>query len=165
MREEVILVDAHDEQVGTAEKLDAHRKGILHRAFSILIFNSKGEMMLQQRAKTKYHCGGLWSNACCGHPRPGETVEKAAKRRLMEEMSFVCELSKIFEYVYRVKLDKGMNEHEFLHVYKGVFDGVPKLNPVEADDWKWMDVNELKKDVNLNPKNYSPWFKLTLERL
>ncbi len=165
MIEHIILVDKEDMQVGVGEKLDTHRKGILHRAFSVFIFNSKGEMMLQKRAVTKYHGGGLWTNACCGHPRPGEDLMAAMKRRLKEEMGFECKLEKMFDYIYKVDLDKGMMEHEFLHVYKGVFDGVPKLNPEEADDWKWMSLQDVKSDVKNNPDMYTPWFKLSLERL
>jgi len=163
--ESLILVDEKDNQVGTCEKLAAHQQGKLHRAFSILVFNSKGEMMLQRRAKTKYHCGDLWTNTCCGHPRPGEDLLAAARRRLKEEMGFDCELHKLFDYIYKVKLDNGMTEYEFLHVYKGIFDGVPKINPEEADDWKWADVGRIRKAVSLNPIEYSPWFRLTLERL
>jgi isopentenyl-diphosphate delta-isomerase len=165
MTEFVILVDEKDNQIGTGEKLDTHKKGILHRAFSIIIYNTKGEMMLQLRAKTKYHGGGLWTNACCGHPRPGEDLMAAMKRRLREEMGFECELTKMFEYIYQVKLDKGMTEHEFLHVFKGTFDGVPNLNPEEADDWKWISMKDLKTDMKKNPQNYTPWFKLSMARL
>lgn len=165
MTEFVILVDEKDNQIGTGEKLDTHRQAKLHRAFSIFVFNSKGEMMLQLRAKTKYHGGGLWTNVCCGHPRPGEPVEQAAIRRLKEEMGFECQLTKIFDYIYKVPLDKDMNEHEFLHVFKGTFDGVPKLNPEEADDWKWISMNDLREDMKKNPQNYTPWFKLSMERL
>jgi isopentenyl-diphosphate delta-isomerase len=165
MREEVILVDDKDRQVGAGEKLDTHRKGILHRGFSIFIFNSKGEMMLQKRAMMKYHGAGLWSNACCGHPRPGEDLMSAMKRRLREEMGFECKLERMFDFIYKVQLDKGMMEHEFLHVYKGIFDGVPKVNPDEADDWKWVSMDDLRKDMGENPDSYSAWFKLSMEKL
>jgi isopentenyl-diphosphate delta-isomerase len=165
MTEFVILVDEKDNQIGTGEKLETHRQAKLHRAFSILIYNSKGEMMLQLRAKTKYHGGDLWTNVCCGHPRPGEAVEQAAHRRLKEEMGFDCPLTKIFDYIYKVSLDKGMNEHEFLHVFKGIFDGVPKLNPEEADDWKWVSMKDLREDMGKNPQNYTPWFKLSMEKI
>ncbi|MEM3154345.1 MAG: isopentenyl-diphosphate Delta-isomerase [Candidatus Woesearchaeota archaeon] len=165
MAEQVILVDQEDNEIGIGEKLETHRQAKLHRAFSIFIFNSRKEMMLQLRAKNKYHGGGLWTNTCCGHPRPGETVEKAAKRRLKEEMGFECELTKMFDYIYKVSLDKSMNEHEFLHVFRGVYDGVPMLNPDEADDWKWMSVSDVKADIRKNPHNYTPWFKLSMERI
>ena len=163
MTEVVILVDEKDKQVGVGEKLETHRKGILHRGFSVFIFNSKGEMMLQKRAMTKYHGAGLWSNACCGHPRPNEDLMVAMKRRLREEMGFGCELQRMFEYVYKVNLDKGMMEHEFLHVYKGVFDGTPKVNPEEADDWKWISMEELRDDLKKHFEKYSAWFKLSLK--
>jgi isopentenyl-diphosphate delta-isomerase len=165
MIEQIILVDKNDNQVGVGEKLDVHIKGSLHRAFSVFIFSSKGEMMLQKRAVTKYHGGGLWTNTCCGHPRPGEDVRSAAMRRLKEEMGFSCYLQKMFDYVYKVKLDKGMTEHEFLHVYRGTYDGTPVLNPLEADGWKWVNVQELKNDIKTNPETYTPWFKLSMEKL
>ncbi len=165
MIEQIILVDKNDNQVGVGEKLDVHIKGSLHRAFSVFIFNSKGELMLQKRAVTKYHGGGLWTNTCCGHPRPDEDVRSAAMRRLKEEMGFSCYLQKMFDYVYKVKLDKGMTEHEFLHVFRGTYDGKPVLNPLEADGWKWVDVKELKNDIKKNPGIYTPWFKLSMEKL
>ena len=165
MTEQIILVDKEDQQVGTGEKIDVHKKGLLHRAFSVWVFNSKRELMLQQRAKTKYHSGGLWTNTCCGHPRPGESVLTAAKRRLNEEMGFECDLAKMFDYIYKVPLDKGMNEHEFLHVYKGVFNGIPRPNPEEADSWKWVSVEEVRADIKKHPENYTPWFKLSMEKI
>jgi isopentenyl-diphosphate delta-isomerase len=165
MVEQIILVDEKDTQVGIGEKLDVHQKGLLHRAFSIFIYNSKGEMMLQKRAKSKYHCGGLWTNTVCGHPRPGESLDQAAVRRLYEEMGFRCSLTKVLEYRYTVKFDNGLTENEFLHVYKGFFDGIPKVNPGEADDWKWINVDVLKKDLRENPDNYTYWFKLSMEKL
>ncbi|VVB81817.1 Isopentenyl-diphosphate Delta-isomerase [uncultured archaeon] len=163
--ESVILVDENDKELGVGEKLETHQRALLHRAFSILVFNSKGEMMLQQRAKSKYHCGGLWSNACCGHPRPGESLADAAKRRLREEMGFECALQEIKTFIYKVKFDNGLTEHEFLHVFKGLFDGFPKINPAEADDWKWIGMQELKNDIEQNPDKYSYWFKLILRKL
>ncbi|MBW2969766.1 isopentenyl-diphosphate Delta-isomerase [Candidatus Woesearchaeota archaeon] len=165
MKEFVILVDENDTEIGSCEKLECHEKALLHRAFSILVFNSKNEIMLQQRAKSKYHCGGVWSNTCCGHPRPGESIEAAAKRRLMEEMGFECPLSEIKTFIYKIKFDNGLTEHEFLHVFKGLFDGVPVPNPEEADSWKWIAMGELKKDIKENPDKYSYWFKLILEKL
>ena len=165
MTEHVIIVDEKDNQIGIGEKLETHRLAKLHRAFSIFIFNSKGHMMLQKRAITKYHGGGLWTNACCGHPRPNEDLMAAMKRRLREEMGFECKLEKMFDYIYKVPLDKGMNEHEFLHVYKGVYDGVPKLTPEEADGWKWSSLQDLREDVKSDPEIYTPWFKLSIERI
>jgi len=165
MIEHVILVDEKDNQIGIGEKLETHRLAKLHRAFSILIYNTKGDMMLQLRAKTKYHGGGLWTNACCGHPRPGEDLMAAMKRRLREEMGFECSLTKMLDYIYKVPLDKGMHEHEFLHVYKGIYDGVPKLNPEEANNWKLISMKELREDIKKNAQNYTPWFKLSMEKL
>ncbi len=165
MKEFVILVDDKDKELGSCEKLEAHERALLHRAFSILVFNSKGELMLQQRAKSKYHCGGLWSNTCCGHPRPGESLADATKRRLMEEMGFECPLSEVKTLIYKVKFDNGLTENEFLHVFRGVFDCRPKINPDEADDWKWISMGKLKKDIQLHPEKYSYWFKLILKKL
>ena len=165
MTEQVILVDETDNQVGVGEKLETHQQGKLHRAFSIIIFNSKGEMMLQQRAKSKYHCGGLWTNTCCGHPRPSEDLLDAMKRRLQEEMGFTCDLTKMFEYRYTVKFDNGLTENEFLHVYRGTFDGNPVVNPEEADDWNWISLQNVREDVKNHPDRYTHWFKLSLERI
>ncbi len=166
MTEFVILVDEKDNQIGTGEKLDTHRKAILHRGFSVFLFNTKGETLLQRRAMTKYHGAGKWGNAVCGHPRPNEELTAAMKRRLMEEIGVeISHLERMFDYIYKVKLEKDMNEHEFLHVYKGTFDGVPKLNPEEADDWKWVSIKDLKEDIKNNPDKYSPWFKLSMARL
>ena len=162
---DVILVDNKDNQIGVGEKLEIHRQGKLHRAFSIFVFNSKGDMMLQLRAKSKYHCGGLWTNTCCSHPRPGETLESATKRRLKEEMGFGCELKELFSYIYKVDCKNGLTEHEFLHVFKGIYDGNPKINSEEADGWKWMPVSDVKADVKKHPEQYTPWFKLSLERI
>lgn len=162
--QKVILVGKNDKEIGTCEKLKAHKEGKLHRAFSIFIFNSKGELLLQRRAKTKYHSGGLWSNTCCSHPRPGETLENAAHRRLKEEMGFDCELKEVFSFIYKVKLDN-LFEHEYDHVFTGKFDGEPTLNPEEADDWKWINMGELKEDMQKNPNNYTFWFKICIKRL
>ena len=162
---DIILVDENDNQVGVGEKLEVHRQGRLHRAFSIFVFSSKGELMLQLRATSKYHCGGLWTNTCCSHPRPGETLENAAKRRLKEEMGFNCELKEIFDYIYRVECSNGLIEHEFLHVFKGFYDGEPKVSPEEADGWKWMPLSAVRADVKKHPENYTSWFKLSLERI
>jgi len=166
MEEKIILVDKNDNQVGIEEKLKAHQNGgKLHRAFSIFVFNSKGELMLQKRAKTKYHCPGLWTNTCCSHPRPGEELEDAAHRRLKEEMGFDCELKEDFDFIYKAKFDNGLTEWEFDHVFLGQYDGSPRINPNEADDWKWIKMRDLKKDIKANPRNYTPWFKIALEKL
>lgn len=163
--EEIILVDKNDKQIGTGEKMKVHKEGRLHRAFSIFVFNSQGELMLQKRASSKYHCGGLWSNTCCGHPRAGEDLEKAAHRRLDEEMGFDCELEEAFPFIYEVSLDHGLTEHEYDHVFIGDFDGKPAVNPEEADDWKWINLDDLSKDIEKNPGNYTYWFKIALEKL
>jgi isopentenyl-diphosphate delta-isomerase len=159
---DLILVDEQDREVGTAEKLDAHEKGLLHRAFSICVFDTAGRLMLQQRAKTKYHCGGLWSNTCCGHPMPGERVEQAAHRRLGEEMGFDCPLEKVHELVYRVPFENGLTEHEYLHVFAGTHDGEPSLNPEEADAFAWADIPALQDAIAAHPETYTYWFKLIL---
>ena len=164
--EEVILVDEDDNQIGTEEKLKAHMDGgKLHRAVSVFIFNSKGEMLLQQRAAGKYHAPGLWSNACCTHPRPGETVEEAASRRLKEEMGFTCPLKKIFTTVYEADVGGGLTEHEFDHVFGGSFDGEPDPDPEEVSEFKWMSPEELVKDMSEDPEKYTPWFRILLQKL
>lgn len=165
MPEEVILVDEQDNEIGTEEKLKAHREGKLHRCFSILVFNSKNELLIQQRAKTKYHTPGLWTNTCCSHPRKGYELKKEAKKRLKEEMGFECELKEIFSFIYKTKFDNGLTEHEYDHVFVGKFDGEPKPNPQEADDYKWVSLEDLKKDIAINSKKYTPWFMVILEKL
>lgn len=162
--ERVILVDENDKEIGTEEKLKAHKEAKLHRAFSIFIFNSKGELLIQKRAKDKYHSGGLWTNACCSHPRPGESLVRAARRRLKEEMGFECSLKKIFHFVYRVDLGD-LTEYEFDHVFVGKYDGKVEPNPREADDFAWVDVESLKKDVKSHPENYTYWFKIALPKV
>ncbi|MBI2550247.1 isopentenyl-diphosphate Delta-isomerase [Candidatus Woesearchaeota archaeon] len=161
----VILVDEKDNPVGNEEKLEAHRQGKLHRAFSIYVFNKHGQLMLQKRHSAKYHSGGLWTNTCCSHPRPGESLSEAAHRRLKDEMGFDCELKEEFSFVYNVKLDKGLTEHEYLHIFIGRFDGEPILNPEEAEGWKWMDFKELCQDMKKNTQAYTKWFQLTIDRL
>jgi len=164
---QVILIDEKDNQIGVEEKLKAHTDNRFHRAFSIFVFNSKGELMLQKRAKTKYHSGGLWSNTCCSHPRPDKDITEEAKIRLKEEMGIDCELKEAFSTSYKVKVDSQIGdlvEHEFDHIFIGFFEGEAKLNPEEAEDWKWIDPEELKKDLEENPEKYTPWFKLILDR-
>lgn len=162
MSEKVILVDETDREVGTEGKLEAHAEGRLHRAFSVFVVNSRGDMLLQRRAATKYHSGGLWTNTCCSHPRPGEPLEKAAHRRLREEMGFDCELRETFSFIYRVEVDKELYEHEYDHVFIGRFDGAPVPDPGEADGWKWMDVEELQADLLCNPGRYTRWLEICL---
>lgn len=164
MAEYVILVNEQDEPQGLMEKLEAHRKGLLHRAFSVFILNAKGEMMIHRRALEKYHSGGLWTNACCSHPRDGETVIEAGHRRLMEEMGFDTELEKVLEFTYRAELDNELTEHEYDHVLVGKFDDVPNPNPEEVCEWKWIEVDALRADIQLNPGNYTEWFKIIFDR-
>lgn len=163
--EEVVLVDGEDNEIGTAEKIEAHKKGLLHRAFSIFIFNSKGELLIQKRADDKYHSGGLWSNTCCSHPRPGESLEEAAKRRLDEEMGIEIPLRRVFAFTYRVDLENGLSEHEYDHVFVGEFNGEPDIDVSEATDWKWINVEELKKDIVEAPERYTYWLKEPLNRI
>jgi len=165
MREFVILVDENDKEIGIEEKMKAHEDAKLHRAFSIFIFNSKGEMLLQQRACGKYHSGCLWTNATCSHPRPGEIVEQAAHRRLQEEMGFDTDLDKAFDFVYKAEFDHGLTEHEFDHVFIGNYDGPIHLNSDEADDYNWIDLKTLQKDIAENPDSYTVWFKIAFERV
>jgi len=165
MSEHILLVDENDKEVGIGEKIKTHQEGKLHRAFSIFIFNSKGQLLLQRRAKSKYHSGGLWTNTCCSHPRAEEDIEKAVHRRLKEEMGFGCELKEIFSFIYKVKLDNNLFEHEYDHVFTGKFDGEPIPNPEEADGWKWVDVEELKNDIKENPDAYSYWLKKSIDKV
>lgn len=160
----VILVDEQDREQGIMEKMEAHRKGVLHRALSILIFNSKGEMLLQKRAESKYHSGGLWTNTCCSHPRPGELAIDAAIRRLQEEMGISIQLKPVGSFIYKAQLDKGLTEHELDFVFTGTFDGEPQVNPHEVSDWKFISMNALKHDVLKNQNHYTAWFKIILEK-
>ncbi len=159
-RVEVILVDKDDREVGVMEKMEAHRKGILHRAFSVFIFNDDNQLMLQQRALHKYHSPGLWSNTCCSHPFPEEPVEEAAHRRLQEEMGFDVELKKAFTFTYKAELDQGMTEHELDHVLIGNYNDEPSINQEEVAAWNWVDLEELIEDMDSNPENYTVWFRI-----
>ena len=161
---EIILVDRKDEVMGKGEKMWVHKKGKLHRAFSIFLFNSKGEMLLQQRAKSKYHSGGLWTNACCSHPRSGQKLEEETKRRLKEEMGIRCPLKKAFSFIYKAKVGD-LIEYEFDHVFMGRYEGKPKINKKEADDWKWIKTEDLKKDVKKHPRKYTAWFKKIFKKV
>jgi isopentenyl-diphosphate delta-isomerase len=163
--EEVILVDQDDREVGVAEKLQVHRDGSLHRAFSIFVFNSQGQLLVQQRAMDKYHSGGLWTNTGDGHPRPGETVEAASRRRLKEEMGFECDLELLFRFTYQVELENGLFEHEVDYVLVGQFDGDPSPDPAEVGDWEWAEVVTLRRDVQQNPDRYAYWFRAPLDRV
>jgi isopentenyl-diphosphate delta-isomerase len=155
---DIILVNEHDEAIGTMEKMEAHRKGLLHRAFSVFIKNDAGEILLQQRALDKYHSPGLWTNACCSHPFPGESVEAAAHRRLAEELGFDCELKEIFSFTYRTEFDNGLTEHEFDHVLLGTYNGNILPNPAEVADFEYLSVSQIIERMESNPLNFTSWF-------
>ncbi len=161
--EKVILVDENDNQVGLMPKLEAHQKGLLHRAFSIFIFNSKYELLLQKRASSKYHSGGLWTNTCCSHPREDEDTLDAANRRLIEEMGIDTSLRKVHDFIYKAELDNNLTEHEFDHVFYGIYNEDPIINKDEADDFKWIDMDSLNEDIKTNGDNYTIWFKIAFE--
>ena len=162
----IILVDDQDRQIGVEEKLAGHRNGgRLHRAFSVLIFNRRGEMLLQQRSTRKYHFRGLWTNACCGHPRPGEALESSAHRRLQEELGFDTALREVFSFVYSAEdPDSGLTEREFDHVFVGVFDGTPRPHPDEVSALRWIARAELERDLAARPDSYSAWFREAFAR-
>jgi isopentenyl-diphosphate delta-isomerase len=154
----VILVDKNDHETGTMEKMEAHRKGLLHRAISVFIVNSKGEWLLQRRTIDKYHSKGLWTNTCCSHPYPDETAGDAAHRRLREEMGMECTLQQMFSFVYKVKVDNELTEHELDHVFFGITDNIPVINNKEVMEWKYIPFSELQEDVLLHPRKYTVWF-------
>src|SRR5690606_14561274 len=160
MEDLLILVDENDKEIGALEKMPVHEKGLLHRAFSIFVFNSADELLLQQRADGKYHSEGLWTNTCCSHPRQGEVVDDAVQRRLQEEMGMKCELQFQFSFIYRYQFPNGLTEHELDHVYFGRSDRPPHPNKEEVQDWKYISVDRLSKDLELFPERYSPWLKV-----
>ncbi|CDF80192.1 isopentenyl-diphosphate delta-isomerase [Formosa agariphila KMM 3901] len=164
IEENVILVDENDEPIGLMPKLEAHEKGVLHRAFSVFVFNDKNELMLQQRALDKYHTPGLWTNTCCSHQREGESNVEAGRRRLEEEMGFVTALEERTSFVYKSPFENGLTEHEYDHVLVGYYNGEPKINPEEVADWKWMTLDAVKNDIKLNPDNYTSWFKIIFDK-
>jgi len=164
MNSKVILVDFNDNEVGTMEKMEAHVIGVLHRAFSVLIFNDKGELLLQQRALNKYHSGGLWTNTCCSHPFPNEQLNEAGKRRLFEEMGFITELTVIGNFTYQCAFGNGLIENEFDHVLKGFYNNDPIINPEEVESFKWIALEDLKMDMFKKPENYTFWFLELLKR-
>lgn len=165
MEEKVILVDSDDHEIGTAEKLRTHREGALHRAFSIFVLNSKGELLLQKRAKGKYHSAGLWTNTCCGHPRPYEPIQQAVHRRLREEMGFDCDLKEILSFTYKVHLADNLFEHEYDHVLVGHYDGEPAPNPDEVDDWMWTDLESVRRDIQEHPDRYTYWLHICIDKV
>lgn len=158
--EQVILVDSQDREIGVEEKMAAHINGQLHRAISVFIYNSSGEILMQQRAHSKYHSGGLWTNTCCSHPKPGESSLDAANRRLEEEMGMNAELNHLFSFTYHAELDKGLIEHEFDHVFVGQSDEKPTLNPEEAESYTYMSPLKIQADIEQNPSKYTEWFKI-----
>jgi isopentenyl-diphosphate Delta-isomerase len=165
IKEEVILVNEKDEAIGTMEKLEVHEKGLLHRAFSVFIFNTKGEMLLQRRAMDKYHSPGLWTNACCSHPRPGEETLKAAQRRLQEEMGISTELSHKTSFTYRSEFGNGLTEHEFDHVFTGDINTDPVINKAEVMEFAWSSIQDIKKSIITSPGNYTSWFRIAMEKV
>ena len=162
--EQVILVNENDEQLGLMPKMEAHEKALLHRAFSVFTFNDKGELLLQQRAATKYHSPLLWTNTCCSHQRNGESNIEAGMRRLQEEMGFVCDLKEVFSFVYKAPFDNGLTEHEFDHVMVGTYNKNPKINKEEVENFKWMTVDDVKTDMENYPGNYTAWFRIIFDR-
>ncbi|MFA6422882.1 MAG: isopentenyl-diphosphate Delta-isomerase [Patescibacteria group bacterium] len=164
MEDKLILVNEQDEEVGTEVKLEVHEKGALHRAFSILVFDSSKKLIIQKRAEGKYHSGGLWANTCCSHPREGEKLDVAIHRRLKEEMGFDCQLEEKFSFIYEVKLND-LKEHEFDHVFFGNYDGEIEPNPKEVSEIKRVSWSELSQDVEKNPDQYAYWFKIIVREI
>lgn len=163
--EQVILVDENDSVQGTMEKMEAHEKGILHRAFSIFIFNAKGDMLLQQRSLNKYHSGGLWTNACCSHPREGEATDAAAVRRLQEEMRFYTPLNKVFDFVYRSTVANGLTEHEFDHVYVGYHEGDINPDPLEVAGYQYLEMDKIGVMLQTQPELFTAWFHIAFPKI
>lgn len=163
--EHVVLVDIDDREIGTMAKTRAHHEGKLHRAFSIFIFNSQGRLLLQRRAADKYHSGGLWTNSCCSHPRPGEPIAQAATRRLKEELGFACDLSPEFTFTYKAEVGEGLVEHEFDHVFFGAYDGPVLPDPSEVSEVRWMRMNDLADDLSTSPEHYTAWLSICWPRI
>lgn len=162
---DVILVDERDEQIGSMEKMEVHKKALLHRAFSVFIFNNKGEMLLHKRADKKYHSGGLWTNACCSHPKPGEETLDAAKERLVMEMGIVTPLRKAFDFIYKAPFDNGLTEHEFDHVLVGNYEGEINPNPDEVSDYCFKTIEEINNSIQSQPQKYTEWFKIAFPKM
>jgi isopentenyl-diphosphate delta-isomerase len=163
--EEVILVNEKDESIGVMEKMAAHQQAVLHRAFSIFIFNDKNEMLLQQRADEKYHSAGLWTNACCSHPKPGEAITSAAQRRLFEELGFTTPLTQSFSFIYKAEFDNGLSEHEYDHVFTGRYNGDINPNYNEVKAWKFVSIEVLKQELLTHPANFTAWFHIAFPKL
>lgn len=162
--EQVILVNEKDEPIGLMGKMEAHEKALLHRAFSVFIFNDRGELMLQRRALDKYHSPGLWANTCCSHPRDGETVEEAGTRRLMEEMGFVVPIEAKTSFIYKAPFDNGLTEHELDHILVGHYNEEPEINEEEVAEWKWMKMEDVQKAIAENPEDFTVWFRIIFEK-
>ena len=163
--EQVILVDVDDCEIGVMEKMEAHKLAVLHRAFSVFLFNPNGKMLLQQRALTKYHSAGLWTNTCCSHPRPGETLENAVTRRLMEEMGITAKVSKAFDFIYQAALPDHLNEHEFDHVFIGNFDDEVRPNHLEVANFVYQSMEEIAANLQSHPEKYTVWFKIAFPKV
>ena len=163
-KEDVVLVDRNDNPMGLMPKLEAHEKGVLHRAFSVFILNQKGQLMLQRRALDKYHSPGLWTNTCCSHPRESESNIEAGVRRLKEEMGFTTPLKPMFSFIYKSKFDNGLTEHEFDHVLLGYYDKQPFINTIEVSEWKWMSLDKIILEIKNKPEDFTVWFKIIFER-
>jgi len=164
IEEQVILVDENDNQIGLMPKMEAHEKALLHRAFSVFVFNDNNELMLQQRALHKYHSPGLWTNTCCSHQREGESNLEAGKRRLQEEMGFVTELEETTSFIYKAPFDNGLTEHEYDHIMIGYYNDEPNINEDEVAAWKWMNLEDVKVDMSLHPEKYTAWFKIIFDK-
>jgi len=162
---DVILVDENDEQVGTMEKMEVHQKALLHRAFSVFILNDKGEILLHKRADRKYHSGGLWTNACCSHPKPGEETLAAAENRLQEEMGIHTPLKKVFDFIYKAPFDNGLTEYEFDHVFIGTYEGDIVPNAEEVSDYCYKSIEEIKNSIQSHPQKYTAWFKIAFPKV
>ena len=162
--EQVILVDETDKPIGLMPKMEAHEKGVLHRAFSIFLLNSEGKLLLQQRAHHKYHSPGLWTNTCCSHPREGESVLDAAHRRLMEEMGMKCAMQPVFHFIYEASFANGLTEHELDHVVVGFSNEHPKINKAEVADYKWLSLDNIQRDIMISPEKYTAWFKIIFDK-
>ena len=162
--EQVILVNENDEQIGLMPKMEAHEKAVLHRAFSVFVFNNKNELLLQQRAAEKYHSPLLWANTCCSHQREGESNLVAGKRRLQEEMGFVCDLEEKTSFIYKAPFDNGLTEHELDHIMVGFYNDNPVINREEVESYKWMSLEAIKKDIENQPEIYTAWFKIIFDK-
>jgi isopentenyl-diphosphate delta-isomerase len=164
LKEKVLLVDQNDQVLGKMEKIEAHEKGLLHRAFSVFVYNDKNELLLQKRALSKYHTPGLWTNTCCSHQQENESNIEAGIRRLQEEMGFKTDLKNQFSFIYKAPFSNGLTEHEYDHILIGYFNGEPNPNPDEVVDWKWMSLDAIEKDIHKNPDHYTAWFRILLEK-